>query len=487
MALKYRCKNPLKLVSDEEIQNIHQNTLQVLEEVGLCFEDQEALNLLADNGCIVNRDKMIAKIPSSVVEESLQKCPREAILHARNPEHDIRFDTETVQFGPCCGMKIMDLETGRLRPGTLKDAGETARLTDALDIMSGTNIGLGFLADKPREINLVWQYATAFRNSQKVFSLGAMDDSIKWGIRMAQVVGQDVIVPASSNSPLGWSAEQIDAVKRATAAGMAITPQSMASPGITAPATMAGTAVVMNAEILGIIVLAQLLRPGTGVIYSCFTIPMDMRTATLASGSMEMAMLTVISAQLSRLYGIGNMVWAPMSDSKQFDEQAGYEKAMQWLLAAMAGINLIWGAGMVENHAIWSNAQLIIDAEMCGMVGRYLEGVGVTDDTMALSVIKSVGHFPNNYLAHDHTFKWFKKEQYMPLVSSREDYDGWMESGGKDLLARGDEIARSLLEKHEPVPLPAEMDRELDRLLHAVAKEKGLKESEKGETDDVPG
>jgi trimethylamine--corrinoid protein Co-methyltransferase len=109
-----------------------------------------------------------------------------------------------------------------------------------------------------------------------------------------------------------------------------------------------------------------------------------------------------------------------MSDSKLPDEQAGYEKAMQWLLAVMAGTNLIWGAGMVEGYTLWSNAQLVIDSKMCGMVGRYLDGVRVDDNTIPLDVIKEVGHFPGTYLDRKHTVDWWRGERYLPPVASRE-------------------------------------------------------------------
>jgi len=281
-------------------------------------------------------------------------------------------------------------------------------------------------------------------------------------------------VVVSSSSPLGWTEDQIRGVERALAADMPVGAQSMASPGTTAPATLAGTATLMNAEILAMLVLVQLLKPGTGMMYSCFTIPMDMRTTTLASGSIELGMLTVISAQLSKFYGLGSMVFLPMSDSKLFDEQAGFEKGMQWLLAGMSGINLIWGAGMVEGHALWSNAQLVIDAEMCGMVGRYLEGVGVGHDTVALDVIKEVGHFPSNYLDTRHTYECWRRETYLPLVSSREAYDTWAQMGGKDIVARAAEKAETLLREYEPVPLDEEVDRELKTLLRAAATAKGV-------------
>lgn len=470
MIRRFQCRRPLDIFDANQLDAIHIGSLRVLSEMGLHLEDAAAMDLLEDHGCTVDREKMAARMPGELVMRAAQMSPDTFVLRGRCG-CDVHFGGSAVQFGPCSGMRVMDPLSGEVRPGTLADAARTARLADALDIFAGTNAGLGYLADCPREANLVWQYASNLRNSSKVFSLGAMEDSVKWGIRMARAAGQDVIVPVTSSSPLGWSAEQLDAVRHATAAGLPVAMQSMASPGTSAPVTLAGTAVMMNAEILGLNTLVQLLRPGTGIMYSCFTLPMDMRTANLASGSMEMGLLMAASAQLSRRYRVGNMVWAPMTDANAFDQQAGYEKAMGWLLAAQAGINLIWGAGMVENHAVWSDAQMVVDAEMCGMAGRFMEGVTVTPDTLAVEVMKSVGHFPNNFLESDHTFAWFRREHYLPLVSSRLDAEAWREQGAKGLLTRAAERAAALLRDHLPDPLPADVDREVEDLLRAAVKE----------------
>jgi trimethylamine--corrinoid protein Co-methyltransferase len=474
MAFRYRCEQPHKLLSDTQVRDIHMATLQVLEDPGVRFADTKSLRFLEDHGCAVDHARQLVSFPPSLVEDCLKRCPADFRLRARNPDYDILFDSSSVQFAACSGMEIVDLQTMRRRPGTLRDAERAARLCDALGNIAGANTGLGHIVDRPTEVNLEWLYATAIRNSEKVTSVGVMNDSEKWGIRMAQAAGEDIIVVASSSSPLGWTEDQIRGIERALAAGMPVGGQSMASPGTTAPATLAGTAVLMNAEILAMLVLVQLLKPGTGMMYSCFTIPMDMRTTTLASGSIELGMVTVISAQLSKFYGLGSIVFLPMSDSKLFDEQAGFEKGMQWLLAGMAGINLIWGAGMVEGHSLWSNAQLVIDAEMCGMVGRYLEGVGVVHDTVALDVIKEVGHFPSNYLDTQHTYERWRAETYLPLVSSREAYDTWAHQGAKDIVTRAAEMADALLREHVPVPLDEAVDRELESMLRAAAIEKGL-------------
>jgi trimethylamine--corrinoid protein Co-methyltransferase len=472
MAFKKRCSHPYKLISDSEVEQIHQASLQMLSELGCRFDDAAACHLLVEHGCAVDWDQQVVSFPPDLVELALRQCPNTFTLRARNPAYNIVFDDESVHFSAGSGMDVLDVPSMQRRSPTTADALDSVRLCDALGNIAGANTGLGSLSDKPEAVAMEWLYALALRNSEKITSVSVMNDSEKWGIRMAQAAGVDIIVSVNSSSPLGWTADQAEGARRAVAAGLPVGLQSMASPGVTAPATLAGTAVVMNAEILAMAVYLQLLRPGTGVMYSCFAIPLDMKTTMLASGSIELGMLTVVSAQMSKYYRMGSIVCLPMTDSHVPDQQAGYEKAMQWLLAGMSGINLIWGAGMVAGHSLWSLAQLVIDAEMAGMVGRHLDGMTVTEEMLALDVIRAVGHFPGSYLETEHTLRWWRGERYLPLISSRNSFVDWQEHGSRDVLRRADEKARVLLARHEPVPLPDEADREIGRLLQAAAKEK---------------
>ncbi len=107
MLKKFQCRNPIKLLADDEIQDIHNQTLQVLEEVGLHFEDEDALCILEQNGCVIDQKKGLARIPNALVEKSISQCPPSITLRGRNRDNAVVFDRETIQFGPCSGMRIM--------------------------------------------------------------------------------------------------------------------------------------------------------------------------------------------------------------------------------------------------------------------------------------------------------------------------------------------------------------------------------------------
>jgi trimethylamine--corrinoid protein Co-methyltransferase len=222
--------------------------------------------------------------------------------------------------------------------------------------------------------------------------------------------------------------------------------------------------VLQNVEVLAGLVLAQLVSPGIGVVLQTFASPFDMRHGTMASGAIEVGMMGVALAQVWRRYCIPTGVFFPLTDSKIPDEQAAYEKYLQLLLCALAGVNYIMPCGALDDEGTQSAAQLVIDNEVCGMVGRVLDGIDVTDETLAIDLIKEVGPAPGNYLKTRHTREWWRKDHYPPSISVREPYGKWaVESKG--IVARASDRARDILKTHKTPRLPEDLERELERIL----------------------
>jgi len=476
LSFSYRVKKFLDIVSEEEIEKIHEATLEILNDVGLVIMDRYSLQLLEDAGCNVDFDKQIVRFSPELVENSIKKCPSDFVMHARNPKYDLNFNPQTVYFGGCGGMNIYDSATGEVKKGTTKEAKDAVILCDALDNIARRTPGVGFLYDVPKEIVMETLVAISLKYSEKITTVYSMGKSAEWGIRMAEACGEDILVGVSSASPLGWDKSQIDILKFAVKEGLPLNLQSQASPGAVAPATLAGSLVVMNAEVLGLTVLIELLRPNTPVMYSCFSMPIDMRSGSTAGGAVEFGMLTAISAQIARYYKMTSLIYQPQTDSKVPDEQAGYEKALQWALSAMSGINCICGAGIIDGQNLWSKEQLLIDAEIAGMVGRLIEGITITDETLAMDLIKEVGHFPAHYLGKSHTRRYWKSEQFIPVLSVRGFFDEWFKNGSKTAIDNARERAEEILKNYEPVPLPSESEKELDKILKMAAKSYGISE-----------
>jgi trimethylamine--corrinoid protein Co-methyltransferase len=185
----------------------------------------------------------------------------------------------------------------------------------------------------------------------------------------------------------------------------------------------------------------------------------------MASGAVEVGIMAVGMAQIWRRYNLPTGVFFPMTDSKVPDEQAAYEKYLQLLLCSLAGINYIMPCGGLDNEGAQSAAQLLIDNEVCGMIGRILDGINVTEETLAIDLIKQVGPIPGNYLKTEHTRQWWRKDQYQPSLSSRQHHVKWISMGSQDIVARAMEQAGRIIETHRAPSLSENISNELDRIL----------------------
>ena len=226
--------------------------------------------------------------------------------------------------------------------------------------------------------------------------------------------------------------------------------------GATSPCTLAGTVVTNNIETLTGVILAQLVNPGTPVIYGSVATSMDMKSGSYLAGSIESGLINAGLAQMAQYYRIPFYATAGMSDSKLPDCQAGYEKAATTMLAVLAGANYIHdAAGILEFCTTASYEQMVIDNEIIGICLRAARGIEVDEDKLAEEVIRRVGP-GGNFIAEDHTIRHFRSEFFYPTVADRQLRTAWEKSGSLDTQERARRMARELLETHVPLPLPQE-------------------------------
>lgn len=207
-------------------------------------------------------------------------------------------------------------------------------------------------------------------------------------------------------------------------------------------------------------------------MYMGYSTPMDMRFGTMASGAAEVGIMAVGTAQLARYYGMPSGVFFPMTDAKTPDPQAVYEKHLQTTLCATAGVNYIMPLGGLDNEGTHSPTQMVIDNEVCKMVGKVLDGIKVDQERLAIDLIKEVGPVPGNYLKTEHTRQHWQEEYLIPEVSVREEYNAWVMDGKKGVVEQAKDVARHLMETHEHNPLPPAAEKELAKVLVAAENEK---------------
>ncbi len=471
---------PLKILTDEQVEAIHRSTLDVLQKTGIRFEHDKALKLFDDNGCMVDYEKKIVKLPDYLVEECIRKVPSSFYLKARDPRNDLRIGGNTLYYYNSVGMRILDLDTWESRPAKLSEQHDAVKVLDALENISLTG-GYSPYADIegiPPCMMYNETLASRIRYCTKVPHIGYRNDSEVFNIRMAKTVGIDVIGGVMASAPLTYYGDAVECSYRLTKAGFPIVLLSGGVYGGSAPATLAGATITNNAELLGGLVLIQLLRPGLGILAANFTYPMDMQRGHPCFGALGAALHGVMFSQIWRNYGIPVcFMTAGYSSSKKIDFQGAYERALNGLAGAISGTNVMEFQGCVYGELTFHPVRAVLDDDIAGWIGRFIEGVEVTEETLATDLINEVGPIPGHYLNLDHTRKLWKREQFIPKAADRTSYPEWIEKGKQDAVELAKKRVKEILETHIPTPLPRDQDKEIDEILKEARKyykEKGL-------------
>jgi len=459
---------PLQLLSEGDIVFLKRESLEVLEEPGVRIEHKPALDLLRQYDCRVDYEAMRVHIPPSVAEECLRRCPSTFAIRARDPSNDVVMGGNVTYFKTSSGMQTVDLNTWEPRVATRRENYEGVTVLDALPNldMLGPYVPYYGFARVPPCMAMPESFAARIRVSSKVPIEGSSHGSEVFQLEMAAAVGTEIMVQITASPPLTWHDQAIEALFRVVRAGCPIAVVGGQTFGATAPATIAGALITNNAELLAAIVLAQLIRPGTRVLADDFAFAANMRSGAPAFGDIATALH---QASFNQLWGSwGLPVYNPSCgyiSSKVADFQAGYEKGIQALAAALSGANLIGLHGAISAELTAHPVQAILDDDVAGMVKRLLNGVQVTPETTATDLIRLVGPIPGHYLNTAHTRKWWRHEQYTPVAADRLTYPEWSQSGRRTCLDYARQRMEEILATHNPVRLSTSQETEVERIL----------------------
>ena len=470
----------LKILSSDELYEIHLATLEILERIGVKILEPKALRILEEAGATVDIKKKIARIPKHLVEEAIKKAPSGFTLYGRDPKYKLRFQDRRVYFSMGGqSVNVLDLETGKQRASTLKDCENFCRLADALENVHHTTIVVR-PRDVPDSVAHVHELFAGFRNTTKTLDAETYGQAVALdSIRMASAVrgGEEELKKSplllgfhNPISPLQHSEKLTEALMVYSKYKQPVIVAPEAQAGATAPVTLAGLLAQQNAEVLSGIVIAELVNPGAPVLFGTVSTIMDMKTGNLAYGAIEAGLINVATAQLAHYYGLPSRGTGSGTESKIPDIQAGFEKAMTLMMAALAGLNFIFNAaGTLESTLTASFEQAVIDNEICGMVSRALRGIKISDETLAIDVIERVGP-GGQFLDQRHTLEYLKKEHYLPTIINRQKRERWEKAGSKDLREIAREEAKRILKEHQPEPLDRDIEEELKKVVKEVEK-----------------
>jgi len=472
----------IKLLSDNLIEKIIDEALTILEKIGVKVENKEGIKLLENSGARVDKSSQRVFMSRNLVEESLKLAPSEIKIFDRMGEKSFLIGGDNVHFDPgSAALNIFDYEIGEQRKPVTSDLINFSRLTDRLENIYLQSTGL-VSSDVPEEIADFYRLFIALQYCRKPIVTGTFKiESFEPMLEMLKVVrgGGDSlrekplsIFDACPSPPLKWSNLTTQSVIDCAKAGIPSEFVSMPLAGATAPVTLAGAIVQHTAENLAGLVISQLAKPGAPVIYGGSPAIFDMKNGTTPMGAIETMMIDCAYSQIGKKLGLPTHAYMGLSDSKCVDAQAGLESGIGIILSALAGINVISGAGMLDFENCQSLEKLVIDNDICGMAYRLISGIVERDDPIAIPLFHETGD-EGNFLTIPHTKKWYRLEHTFPAVIERSSYEQWKISKGKEIWKRAKERVEYLLSK-EDEPFPEDIKKELEKIVLSFGKKFGM-------------
>jgi trimethylamine--corrinoid protein Co-methyltransferase len=463
----------LDILSPGDVQRIHTATLDVIESVGVRFPSQKALDIWEAHGATVDRDTMIVKVPGHVIEEALKRAPPVYTLAARDPAQDLPLDGNHVYVGTDgCGVAVLDIESGERRLSCLQDVGDIARVADYVQEVAFNWVAVSAQDCPPEtrglhELRALWENSTKHAQTESIYSQHEAHAAVEMAAAIAG--GREALrkrpllsVMQCTLPPLGQDGGSLEAALIGAQAGLPVGFMTMSACLTTGPATVAGTLVVGNAEVISATALIQLAHPGTPVFYAAAQTASDLRTGAYTGGGPEDFLFGAATNVLADFYNLPLSMGSFATGAKEPNWQAGVENSLSTLMASVVMSDMLLGVGLLHGSRVWSYEQMLMDCEIFSIVHKMMSGIPVDDETLALEAIRAVGP-GGNFLAQKHTRKHMR-ELWLSTLMDRRPYDVWQEKrdGARD-WARAE--ARRILDTHQPEPLDPKLSKELERII----------------------
>ncbi len=464
----------LAVLTDSEVEAIHQATLRILSEVGVVLAHAEARERLAGLGASIKGDRIL--LPPGLVERSVAQSPPQTSVRGRGGQTVILGNGNLYWHNVGGARDVYDPPTGQRRPATLQDVRDSARLLDALE--SPTSVTPFFT---PQDVagplmSLAMYRHTLPHTAKPVQGPGVQTaKEVQLAVRMAEVIGPPAEVLSLSISPISpllFSADLAGAMLEIARLGIAFAPLPCPTAGATAPLSLAGALAQQNAEVLASVVLAQSVRPEVPIIYCGRLAMMEPRTGVSVWGGVELGLVSAATVQLGHRYGLPVNVYGFSTNAHTLEIQNGYERALNAAIPALAGADELSGIGEMEAGVMGSYAQIVCDDEIAASIRRLLRGFAVDRDALAVEVIASVMDGSRNFLAEEHTVRHLRAGEILITgLAERSDWDAWDQAGREGMAGRAQTNAQRLLAKHQVPPLSSAQERELDEIMQHAERE----------------
>ncbi len=468
----------LEILTPAEVKRIHDATLHIIENVGVRFPSQQALEIWEAHGASVDRDKMIVKARPALIEEALKACPPVYSLAARDPAQDLPLDGNHVYVGTDgCGVEVLDIQNGQRRTSCLRDVVDIARIADATEEVAFHWVPVSAQDQPPEtrglhEIKAIWENSTKHVQTESIYNAREARAAIEMAIAIAgskEALRKRPLLSLMQCSapPLGHDAGSLEAALLAAEHGVPTGFMTMSACLTTGPASVAGTLAVGNAEVLAATALLQLAFPGAPVFYAAAQTASDLRSGAYTGGGPEDFLFGAATNVLSNFYNIPLSMGSFATGAKEPNWQAGLENSLSTFMASVVMSDMLLGVGFLHGSRIWSYAQMMMDCEIFSIIHKMMRGIVVDDESLALDTIAAVGP-GGNFLSQKHTLKHMR-DIFVPQFMDRRPYNEW--EGRKDdardwALAK----ARKILETHRPEPLDPKLSAEMERIIETLEK-----------------
>lgn len=446
-------------VSAPDLDCIHESSIAILERIGMEVLDPQARSIFRDAGCEVDESTARVRIGREVVDRAVATAPASFVLHSRNPDRHVVIGDRRLAFGTVCSTPNYLDRHGVRRPGDragMRDLLRVAQCLDIIHLVSGYPVEPIDIHFSVRHLEASWDILTLTDKGLPCYSLGRQRNRdciemarISRGIDMETLRREpSVITIVNTNSPLRLDTPMSQGMIEFAQNGQAvvITPFTLA--GAMAPITLAGAIAQQNAEALAGIALVQLANAGAPVVYGGMTSNVDMQSGAPAFGTPEYAKAALVSGQLARRYGVPYRSTPPTS-ANALDGQAVYETMFALWGIVMGGVNFVMhAAGWMEGGLHASCDKMVLDAEMLQMVASMLDPIEVSDDTIPIGTIESVGP-GGHFFGTDHTMARYRTEFHRPMLSDWRPYETWSEAGRPTVDTAAHALVDRLLADYE--------------------------------------
>jgi trimethylamine--corrinoid protein Co-methyltransferase len=435
-------------ISEQDVERIHVNSLDVLNNVGIDYKTPRALEILEEKGCKVDYSRNWASIPPDLVEWAIAQAPRNVLLGARDQHRDILLDGKRAYHTTDSqGTQAIDFETGMIHDSGAEDLKKMLLFADALEKVDIVNVSVS-ASDIPAHLRTIYHFAQAFSLTCKHVRTGVLNaQQVPYIVELTKAVtGSDTFRPIFSVvdctiSPLMHDGPMTEACIELAKLNVPIMVFPMPLAGGTSPVTLGGTMLVHNIEFLSGLVLFQCVNPGTPIIYGSEASQLDMQTGRYGGSADGFGVSTAL-INMARYYDLPANLRGLSTKSNQIDAQYGYEAMAGTMLSYLSGADEIYSVGLLGEAQILSLDKMVFDNHLIHQLEAMLKLINLDEEHLQVDLIKRVG-IGGEYLTQRETLK-FTRSEYVPLWPPHN----------KKLLELIHIEASDILETHTPPPLP---------------------------------